>query len=147
MTNYDLCVTKIWRVPILLIFIDLSFDLHAAHLFWTPQLRFMSKITSVTKWFEFWQFLRDLHVDDATASCNSSSEALKFYSVCKQNLLKGGFQLRKWESNNINLQKNISEKETDNSNSSSNPSTDDTTYAQYQLGLNDPQFWKVLGMN
>ena len=124
----------------------MSFDLHAAHLFWTPQLRFMSKITSVTKRFEFWQFLRDLHVDDATASCNSSSEALEFYSVCKQNLLKGGFQLRKWESNNINLQKNISEKETDNSNSSSNPSTDDTTYAQYQLGLNDPQFWKVLGM-
>ena len=93
------------------------------------------------------QFLRDLHVDDAATSFNSSSEELEFYSVCKQNLLKGGFQLRKWESNNINLQKNTREKETDNSNSSSNPSTDDTTYAQYQLGLNDPQFWKVLVMN
>ena len=86
------------------------------------------------------QFLRDLHVDDAATSFNSSSEELEFYSVCKQNLLKGGFQLRKWESNNINLQKNTREKETDNSNSSSNPSTDDTTYAQYQLGLKDPSF-------
>ena len=57
-----------------------------------------------------------------------------------RNLLKGGFQLRKWESNDINLQKNIREKETDNSNYSSNPSTDDSTYDQYQLGLNDPQF-------
>ena len=93
------------------------------------------------------QFLRDLHVDDAATSFNSSSEELEFYSVCKQNLLKGGFQLRKWESNNINLQKNIREKETDNSNSSSNPSTDDTTYAQYQLGLNYPKFWKILVMN
>ena len=81
-----------------------------------------------------------LHVDDTATSFNASSEGLEFYSVCKQNLLKGGFQLRKWESNDINLQKNIREKETDNSNSSSNPSTDDTAYAQYQLGLNDPQF-------
>ena len=85
-------------------------------------------------------FLRDLHVDDTATSFNSSSEALEFYSVCKQNLLKGGFQLRKWESNDINLQKNIRKKETDNSNSSSNPSTDDITYAQYQLGLNGPLF-------
>ena len=86
------------------------------------------------------QFLRDLHVDDTATSFNSSSEALEFYSVCKQNLLKGGFQLRKWESNDINLQKNIREKETNNSNSSSSASTDNITYAQYQLGLNDPQF-------
>ena len=86
------------------------------------------------------QFLRELHVDDTATSFNSSSEVLQFYSVCKQNLLKGGFQLQKWESNDINLQKNIREKETDNSNSSSSASTDNITYAQYQLGLNDPQF-------
>ena len=34
------------------------------------------------------------------------------------------------------------EKDTDNSNFSSDPSTDDATYAQYQLGLNDSQFRK-----
>ena len=71
----------------------------------------------------------------------------EFYSVCKQYLLKGGFQCRKWESNDVNLQKNIREKETNNSNFSLNLSTNDPTYAQYQLGLNDPQFQKVLGMN
>ena len=76
------------------------------------------------------QFLRDRNVDDTEASFDSSSEALGFYSVFKQNLLKGGFQLRKWESNDINLQKNIREKETDNSNSSSKVSTDNITYTQ-----------------
>ena len=69
------------------------------------------------------------------------------FSVCKQVLLKGGFQHQKWESNNVDLQKNIREKETNNSSSSSNQSTDDVTYAQYQFRLNDPQFRKVLGMN
>ena len=69
------------------------------------------------------------------------------FSVCKQVLLKGGFQHQKWESNNVDLQKNIREKETNNSSSSSNQSTDDITYAQYQFRLNDPQFRKVLGMN
>ena len=45
--------------------------------------------------------------------CNvfwSASKALEFYSVCKQVLLKGGFQLQKWKSNNVNLQKDIREK-------------------------------------
>ena len=37
------------------------------------------------------QFLRDLYVDDTAMSFNSSSEALEFYSVCKQVLFKGGF--------------------------------------------------------
>ena len=40
----------------------------------------------------------------------SASEALEFYSVCKQVLLKGGFQFQKLESNNVNLQENIREK-------------------------------------
>ena len=93
------------------------------------------------------EFLRDLHVDDTATFFNLASEAPKFYSVCKQALLKGGFQLRKWESNDFNLQKSITEKEIDNSKFSSNPSTDDATYDQYQLGLNNPQFRKVLGMN
>ena len=45
------------------------------------------------------------------------------------------------------MPKNIREKESDNSNFSSNPSTDDAPYAQYQLGLNNPQFQKFLGIN
>ena len=56
------------------------------------------------------QFLRDLYVDNTATSFNSSSEALEFYSVCKQVLFKGGFQLRKWESNNVNLQKKVGKK-------------------------------------
>ena len=93
------------------------------------------------------EFLRDLHVEDTATFFNLASEALKFYSVYKQVLLKGEFQLRKWESNDFNLQKSIREKEIDNSKFSSNPSTDDATYDQYQLGLHNPQFRKVLGMN
>ena len=64
-----------------------------------------------------------------------------------QILLKGGFQLRKWESKDVTLHKNTKEKETDNSIVISYPSTDDPTYAQYQLGLHDPHFRKLLGMN
>ena len=129
-TIYDLCVTRIWRVSILLIFIvllDLAFDLHVAHLFWTPQLKFMSKITSLMKQFELWHSFYVTCM--LTILQRPSIRLLKRlnFSVCKQNLLKGGFQLRKWESNDINLQKNIREKETNNSNFSSNPSTDDTT--------------------
>ena len=75
------------------------------------------------------QFLRDLYVDDTATSFILASETFEFYSVCKQLLLKGWFQLRKWKPNDFNLQKNIMEKDTDNSNFSSDPSTDDATYA------------------
>ena len=75
------------------------------------------------------QFLRDLYVDDTATSFILASETLEFYSVFKQVLLKGWFQLRKWKSNDFNSQKNIRDKETDNSNFISNPSTDDATYA------------------
>ena len=55
----------------------------------------------------FTQFLRDLYVDDTATSFNSFSQVFEFYSVCKQVFLKGEFQLRKWESNTVNFQKNI----------------------------------------
>ena len=70
------------------------------------------------------QFLHDLYVDNTATPFNLSSEMLEFYSICEQVLLKGGFQLRKWESN-VTLQKNTKEKATDNSIVSSNPSRDD----------------------
>ena len=75
------------------------------------------------------QFLCDLYVDDTATSFILASETFEFYSIYKQVLLKGWFQLRKWKSNDFNLQKNIMEKDTDNSNFSSDPSTDDATYA------------------
>ena len=72
-----------------------------------PQLKFMCKNYINDETIQILtQFLRDLYVDDTA----TASKALEFYSVCKQVLLKGGFQLQKWKSNNANLQKDIREK-------------------------------------
>ena len=75
------------------------------------------------------QFLCDLYVDNTATSFILASQTLAFYRVCKRVLLKKWFQLRKWKSNDFNLQKNIMDKEIDNSDFISNPFTDDATYA------------------
>ena len=71
----------------------------------------------------------------------------EFCNVFKQIFLKGGFKLQKREPKGVTLQKNTMEKDTYNRIVSLYPSSDDATYVQYQLRLNDSHFRKVLGMN
>ena len=46
------------------------------------------------------QFLRDLYVDDTATSFNDLTKATEFYHLTKNILAIGGFNLRKWETNN-----------------------------------------------
>ena len=46
------------------------------------------------------QFLRDLYVDDTATSFNDLMKATEFYHLTKNILAIGGFNLRKWETNN-----------------------------------------------
>ena len=49
------------------------------------------------------QFIRDLYVDDTATSSNDLTKATEFYQLTKNILAIGGFNLRKWETNNLVL--------------------------------------------
>ena len=57
------------------------------------------------------KLLRDLYVDDITSSVNDAKEEIKFYETSKSCLLSGKFDLRKWVTNEENLQTFINPKE------------------------------------
>ena len=91
------------------------------------------------------QFLRDLYVDDTATSFNNLTKVAKFYHLTKNILAIGEFNLRKWETNNLVLRNIISQEET--LNDIQNEKTDESTYAQSQLGFSSHAFRKVLGLN
>ena len=91
------------------------------------------------------QFLRDLYVDDTATSFNNLTKVAKFYHLTKNILAIGEFNLRKWETNNLVLRNIISQEET--LNDIQNEKTDESTYAQSQLGFSSHAFWKVLELN
>ena len=45
------------------------------------------------------KFFRDLCVDDTATSFNSIADVSKFYRITSSVMSKGGFNLRKWDSN------------------------------------------------
>ena len=49
------------------------------------------------------QFLRDLYMDDVISGTQSVDEGFKFYLFSKSRMLEGGFELRKWQSNSLEL--------------------------------------------
>ena len=53
------------------------------------------------------KFLRDLYVDDTATSFNSLADATKFYRITSSLICKGGFNLRKWDSNDETIKKLI----------------------------------------
>ena len=57
------------------------------------------------------KLLGDLYVDDVTSSVNDTKEKIKFYETSKSCLLSGKFDLRKWVTNEENLQTLINPKE------------------------------------
>ena len=93
----------------------------------------------------FLEFLRDLHVDDTATFFNDLRKATEFYYLPKSLLASGGFNLRKWETNNLVLCHIISQEKT--LNDIQNEKTDESTYTQWQLGFNSHTFPKVLGIN
>ena len=91
------------------------------------------------------QFLRDLYADDTATSFNDLTKATEFYHLTKNILAIGGFNLRKWETNNSILQNIISQEKT--LNDIQNEKTDESIYVQSQLGFSSHAFPKVLGLN
>ena len=59
------------------------------------------------------KFLEDLYVNDSTTSFNDVDDAYYFYETAKSCLQKGSFDLRKWITNNENLQHRINEHKID----------------------------------
>ena len=73
------------------------------------------------------------------------TKATEFYHITKNILAIGRFDLRKWETNNVVLRNIISQEET--LNDIQNEKTDESTYAQSQLGFSSHAFWMVLELN
>ena len=57
------------------------------------------------------KLLGDLYAHDVTSSVNDTKEGIKFYETSKSCLLSGKFDLRKWVTNEENLQTFINPKE------------------------------------
>ena len=59
--------------------------------------------------------LKELYVDDLISGDHKANELFIFYTKVKKRMLDGGLQLRKWQTNDTNLQKRINQAEGDNS--------------------------------
>ena len=66
--------------------------------------------------------MNDLYVDDSTSGFFNVKEAYHFYLNAKQIMKGGGFELRKWASNSVELINKINRKENINCSDSSNES-------------------------
>ena len=65
------------------------------------------------------KFLNDLYVDDSTSGFFNVKEAYDFYLNTKQIMKEGGFKLRKWASNSVELMNKINREENINCSDSS----------------------------
>ena len=85
------------------------------------------------------QILRDLSVDDLSCSTNSNQEAFEIYSVTKEIMKQGGFNLRKWQSNSKELMKLINDSETktlsNSTNNSKLESENKATFSEVSLAI------------
>ena len=56
-----------------------------------------------------YKLLESLHVDDLISGANNIHDAFEFYVKCKERLKNGGFNLRKFKSNSVELEKLVYE--------------------------------------
>ena len=56
---------------------------------------------------------KSLYVDELVTGAGDSTEALKLYETAKQSMDDGGFNLRKWKSNDVCIRARIQEKESE----------------------------------
>ena len=61
---------------------------------------------NIAKFIE--RLLRYLYVDDSINSFDEKADCIEFHNVAKSTLADAGFELRKWKSNDINLQQHLS---------------------------------------
>ena len=78
------------------------------------------------------KFLNDLYVDDSTSRFFNVKEAYDFYLNAKRIMKEGGFELRKWASNSVELMNKINRDENINCSDSSNESN----HTRKVLGIN-----------
>ena len=96
--------------------------------------------------------LKRLYADDLSYGCETTVEALESYRTAKEMMLQGGFNLRKWTSNNKKVFKEInkSEKAIDQQKSVevTKVNEDDESYTKYAVGTpSSDGNSKVLGVN
>ena len=77
------------------------------------------------------KFLNDLYIDDSTSGLFNVKEANHFYLNAKRIIKEGGFELRKWASNSVELINKINRKENVSCSDSSNKSN----YTRKVLGI------------
>ena len=96
------------------------------------------------------KLLRDLYVDDNTTSVDNEEEGANFYEKAKYYFAQGGFNLRKWATNDENLQKFIDDRENLSKENNTSPEPKggegDITYAKEEFGVGT-KYKKVLGIN
>ena len=90
------------------------------------------------------KFIDDLYVDDMTSGCASNNEGKEFFLTASKLLKEGAFELRKWKSNDDQLQRFFDEHQSQIPTSGTN---DDITFSQTQLGTSDSQQNRVLGVS
>ena len=78
------------------------------------------------------KFLNDLYVDDSTSGFFNVKEAYDFYLNAKRIMKEGGFELRKWASNSVELMNKINRDENINCSDQSNESN----HTRKVLGIN-----------
>ena len=97
--------------------------------------------------------LSHLYADDLSCGVDSREEALNLYKTSKEILAKGGFNLRKWKTNDKALLASIKAAEGSEGGSSEKSneppvSEDKQSYSDYSMGLpTADQATKILGVN
>ena len=86
----------------------------------------------------------DLYVDDLVSGCDERDEGKVLYDKTKAIMLEAGFDLRKWVTNDRELNKYIASRENEKINSQSHG--DDSTYFEVMSPNIDTHHKTVLGM-
>eukprot|EP00794_Sanderia_malayensis_P006717 gene6717-biopygen5491 len=77
------------------------------------------------------------YVDDLVTGSEDAEKAFSLYEMSKDRMKKGGFDLRKWKTNNSDLAKEISSRESSVVGRESSHQ-EDTSYAKESLGISKP---------
>ena len=94
------------------------------------------------------EFLKNLYVDDSSTVVDSVNDGLSWYEKAKRVMNTGGFTLRKWRTNNKELQAFFDDKERlEGEPIQLQKSEDDCNFADFQLGINSENMQTVLGIN
>ena len=91
------------------------------------------------------RFLKDIYVDDSTSGAETVNEGKNFYVTAKSILSAAGLNLRKWVTNDEDLQQFFDQNENAKSNIDSNQGAD-VTFVNSQLKFDENKSKSVLGV-